>query len=237
MPYLIEVEGITCVGKTTAIPCIKETIEAAGVSVRCVKEPGTTIIGDKIRELLGLKDFDVFTPLTQMLLFLANRADIYRTIHYHDNPPDVIVSDRGYGSTMVYQVMMNKAENSKRLQGILNLAVAEILYKDLKIVNQEMTENPNYYTHSTPTIFLDALPEKALERSDRRYEPRDRLKTYDRNAFLTHATRARNCFYRYYNKIVNEDDVFLLIDANGKKHEVWKRIEKALSLKLAKLFK
>lgn len=76
---LITFEGLECCGKTTQIKKLKEYLESKNKNVIVVREPGQTIAGQKIREILIQTDYDL-DPVTQMLLFNACRSDIYKKI-------------------------------------------------------------------------------------------------------------------------------------------------------------
>lgn len=65
----LALEGIDMVGKTTQLALLQEAYPKA----RFTREPGATILGEKIRELvLGENDF---SPKSELLLFLADRAE------------------------------------------------------------------------------------------------------------------------------------------------------------------
>ena len=53
----ITFEGIEGVGKSTQINLIEEWIKSKGLSVKLLREPGSTEFGEIIRELLQLIDF------------------------------------------------------------------------------------------------------------------------------------------------------------------------------------
>jgi dTMP kinase len=103
MSLIVEVEGISGAGKTTFIPHLKKFIEEHELSVMTLKEPGTTELGKKIRNLVLSSEYCRLSALTQMFLFLANRSDIYNKI-VKEATEDVIIFDRFLGSTFVYQI-------------------------------------------------------------------------------------------------------------------------------------
>ena len=72
----ITFEGIDGCGKTTHIRFLTETLENLGYSVLCLREPGGTVIGERLRELLLDKAQTRMEARTELLLFEAARAQI-----------------------------------------------------------------------------------------------------------------------------------------------------------------
>ena len=72
----ISFEGIEGSGKSTQIKIISETLQKKGYKVISVREPGGTIVGEKIRDIF-LQDTDEnFDPLTEVLLLYASRKQL-----------------------------------------------------------------------------------------------------------------------------------------------------------------
>jgi len=99
---LIVLEGIDGCGKTTQI----ERLEAALAKFRKVerlREPGGTVVGEKIRELLANPDHMEMTPRTELLLFMAARAQLaVEKIGPALRGGLVVLLDRYYHSTSAY---------------------------------------------------------------------------------------------------------------------------------------
>jgi dTMP kinase len=98
-------EGCEAVGKTTQLKRLEQALIEKGFSVLVTREPGGTLIGEQIRSiLLDAKYADTIQPLTSLLLFNASR---HQWIHEVIKPAlaagKVILSDRSFISTMVYQ--------------------------------------------------------------------------------------------------------------------------------------
>jgi len=78
--YLITFEGNDGSGKTTQIELLKETLKPMGKSVVFTREPGGTKIAESIRGiLLDTKNTDM-SPMTELLLYGAARAQHYETV-------------------------------------------------------------------------------------------------------------------------------------------------------------
>jgi dTMP kinase len=106
MPGLfVTFEGGEACGKSTQVKRLVRQLEKRGRTVLAVHEPGFTETGSAIRQLLlHAKAGDSMRSETELLLFAASRAQLVReTIWPALEKGSVIVSDRFYDSTTVYQ--------------------------------------------------------------------------------------------------------------------------------------
>jgi dTMP kinase len=102
--FLLTLEGGEGGGKTTQIVRLRNTLTKAGYDVVVLREPGGTVISEQIREVvLSAKNVGMaFT--TEVLLFQAARAQIYREIVIPSlESGKVVVMDRSRDSSAVYQ--------------------------------------------------------------------------------------------------------------------------------------
>ncbi|MBS1986461.1 dTMP kinase [Candidatus Dependentiae bacterium] len=101
--YLIALEGIDGCGKTTLTAQLARLLSDKGVAVVTTREPGQTGLGMKIRALIQERSVPM-CPQAEYLLFAANRAQ-----HFHEfilpqlSSGNVIISDRFFDSSLVYQ--------------------------------------------------------------------------------------------------------------------------------------
>lgn len=105
--FLITLEGGEGGGKTTQIVRLRDRLTKAGKDVVVLREPGGTVISEQIREVvLSSKNAGIaFT--TEVLLFQAARAQIYREIVLPSLAAGkVVVMDRSRDSSVVYQGMV-----------------------------------------------------------------------------------------------------------------------------------
>ena len=75
-PYFFVFDGVDGAGKTTQIRRFKAWLEAQGQTVEICRDPGSSELGERIRELL-LQSTDV--PIgnrAEMLLYMAARAQL-----------------------------------------------------------------------------------------------------------------------------------------------------------------
>jgi dTMP kinase len=96
-------EGIEGSGKSTQAARLEASLAAAGIAVRRTREPGGTPFAEEIRKLvLNLGEEPVF-PETELLLFLAARAQHVRgLIAPAMRAGQVVICDRFTDATLAY---------------------------------------------------------------------------------------------------------------------------------------
>ena len=101
----ISLEGGECVGKSTQIERLAERLRDLGHKVIVTREPGGTPLGESIRHLLKhAPEGRGMTPYTELLLFLASRAELVRKVIMPAlDQGSWVLSDRFLDSTTVYQ--------------------------------------------------------------------------------------------------------------------------------------
>jgi dTMP kinase len=102
----ITFEGIEACGKSTQANYLYNYLESRRINSILTKEPGGTILGDLIRNIvLHEKVF----PIAELLLFLADRNQhINETILPYLEQGYVVLCDRFYHSTYAYQASGRK---------------------------------------------------------------------------------------------------------------------------------
>jgi len=100
----ITFEGIEGSGKTTQIKRLVSVLEAKGYDCVLTREPGATKIGEKIRAILLDANHTAMLPITELLLYEADRAQHVREVIEPALAANkVVVSDRCFDATTVYQ--------------------------------------------------------------------------------------------------------------------------------------
>lgn len=203
--FLITFEGGEGGGKTTQIVRLRDRLTKIGLDVVVLREPGGTVISEQIREVvLSSKNVGIaFT--TEVLLFQAARAQIYREIVLPSLAAGkVVLMDRSRDSSVVYQ-------------GIVR-GFGETLIEEL---NNISTKN----TFPDLTILLDLPVEVGLERR-RESGKVDRL---DMESIGFHRQVREG-----YLKIANDDKTkrWVILDASKTLEEVeaaiWSIVQKRL---------
>lgn len=101
---LITLEGGEGAGKTTQCGLLREWLTGAGLCVTCTREPGGTVLGERLRSLLLDPELGPTSPSAEMLVFSAARAEtVARVIRPALARGEVVLCDRFVDSSMVYQ--------------------------------------------------------------------------------------------------------------------------------------
>ncbi len=100
----ITLEGPEGSGKTSQIPPLAEFLKQQGFRTLTTREPGGTEIGDQVRAVLTNLDNTSMHPRTEILLFLAARAQLVeQCIRPALDQGSLVLCDRYADSTLAYQ--------------------------------------------------------------------------------------------------------------------------------------
>ena len=107
----ITLEGVDGAGKTTHIEFIKNYLSDLNINYVMTREPGGTVLGEKLRDILL---HDVMTPETETLLMFAARSEhIHKVINPSLKAGVIVVSDRFTDATYAYQSGGKNVETKK----------------------------------------------------------------------------------------------------------------------------
>lgn len=192
MPFMI-IEGGEGAGKDTQIDLLsKKLVHEHTVFTR---EPGGTRIGEKVRAiLLG----ETMCPETEMLMFLAARAELVRTvIRPAVTAGKLVISNRFGLSTIAYQ-----------MYGREQLHLLPLLKEVSKHILGDL-EPPH-------CILLDVTPEVGIRRVEGRGDGKTR---FDAERYSFHE-RVRQGYLNHFN----DDGRGVCIDAHASTEEVAEHI-------------
>ena len=100
----IVMEGPDGSGKTTQINMLEQYLKEAGYECLITREPGGTVIGEEVRELILNPEYKEMSPVTEMLLYAASRAQlVHEVIGPALEAGRIVISDRFVDSSIVYQ--------------------------------------------------------------------------------------------------------------------------------------
>lgn len=97
----ITLEGMDGAGKSTHIPTIVDALEARGIQVVSTREPGGTILGEHLRDILLHQAMEPETEA--LLMFAARREHIASVIAPALACGKYVVSDRFSDASFAYQ--------------------------------------------------------------------------------------------------------------------------------------
>jgi dTMP kinase len=145
--FFVAFEGGEGAGKSTQVKALAARLAAAGREVVVTREPGGTPIGATIRALLLDEASHRMTPITEALLYAADRAQhVAEVVRPAINRRAVVISDRYLDSSLAYQGAARPIDSD-----------------DVEAINEVATGG------MTPdlTVLLDIDPVLGLERSGR----------------------------------------------------------------------
>ena len=98
---IISFEGIEGVGKSTQIELLKNFLEKNSKSVEVFREPGSTLSGEKIRDIL-LDDQYELSSKTELLLMFSARSELVNK-KINNSTADYLLLDRFFDASLAYQ--------------------------------------------------------------------------------------------------------------------------------------
>jgi dTMP kinase len=204
MSLFITFEGGEGSGKSVQAKALFRRLSQLAIPALLTHEPGGTSFGRRLgRWLKWAQDADI-SPLTELMLFNASRAQLVAEVLQPNlKSGKVVISDRYADSTTVYQgygrgldLEMVKATNNAATQGL----------------------TPNL------TILLDILAEEGLAR--KRAKRQDR---FEQEALAFHQKVRKG----YLKLAAEEPERWLVVDASQSKRKIadiiWQRVSQLLS--------
>ena len=200
----ITFEGGEGCGKSTQIKRLKETLENEGIEVLLTREPGGTWLSEEIRHLIKDQMTDAPCDRSELLLFLAARAQLVRNvIRPALEAGKWVLSDRFSDSTLAYQGYGRGLPLGDLRQ--MNDFACEGLKPDL-------------------TLLLDVDPEVARARMRSREAATNTTADRMERAGEEFHARLRTGFAELAKA---EPERIVTIDANGTPDEVWDLVWKS----------
>jgi dTMP kinase len=203
MSLFVTFEGGEGCGKSTQSRRLYHRLQKLAIPVLLVHEPGVTVLGKKIRRLLKWSEGVKISPVAELLMFNAARAQLVdEVIKPALKKNAIIICDRYADSTTAYQGYGRGID-----PGIVAAAN--------KIGMQE--------TAPALTILLDMPVEEGLRRKTREQADRFQKET------LSFHRRIRE---GYLKLAAAKPERWLVIDATGSKEEIadiiWRKISRLL---------
>src|SRR4030042_2493688 len=97
-------EGIDCSGKSIQASRMHDQLKKLGFPVMLIRDPGGTVISEKIRSLLLDRSHHAMDPLTEMFLYEAARTQmVAEIIKPALTRNEIVLCDRFTDSTICYQ--------------------------------------------------------------------------------------------------------------------------------------
>lgn len=144
-------EGGEGAGKSTQSRLLKDTLEAAGHTVLLTFEPGDTVVGQALRQIVLSPSTGELSHRTEALLYAADKAEHVDTVVLPALARgEVVITDRYVDSALAYQG-----------------AGRDLVLAEVESVNRWATADLRPHL----TVVLDLAPQTGLDR----FEERDRI--------------------------------------------------------------
>ncbi|MGB9682659.1 MAG: dTMP kinase [bacterium] len=152
MPF-ITLEGIDGSGKSTLSNLLQERLRELRIPFIAVREPGGTIVGERIREFL-LDPSAKLSPIDEVYLYATSRSALVREVILPSIRSKLIISERYIDSSLAYQGY-GKGVPLKFIYEVNRPAIMDIF--------------------PVLTVLLDASPEDCFKRLNDRQKDRIEL--------------------------------------------------------------
>ena len=200
----ITIEGGEGAGKSTLMDRLAGWLESNGRRVVSTREPGGTVLAEKIRAILLDDQHGELSSQSELLLVFASRAQhLEELIRPALARGDTVLCDRFTDASWAYQ------GGGRQMPDEWIATLEEMVHGDLK---------PDF------TLLLDLPVEQGLERASRRGEA-DRFEQESLRFF----NRVRQA---YLARAEFNPKRFEIIDASGDLDQVWVQIESVLERRL-----
>ncbi len=206
----ITLEGMEGCGKSTQCALLVEHFTRLGFDVLQTLEPGGSVLGKELRHILLDPANSDLSPVSELFLYLADRAQHVGTVIRPALAQDrVVICDRFADSTVVYQGYGRGLEPSLLRQ--LNDTAVQGLWPDA-------------------TVLLDLAPEQGLRRALTRNMRENKARTEGRfeAESLAFHTRVREGYLTW--AALNRER-FLVVDADRTPEQVFAAILRGLEEK------
>jgi len=198
-PKFIVFEGIDGCGKGTSVKFAKDMLDDRGIPCACVRDPGKTRIGEKIRSILLDPDHEEMSRETELLLYVAARAQLLaEQIEPLLDEGKFVICDRFDLSTLTYQYVFGGWDNEIPIETTTQVFVGQ-------------RKGPDHY------ILLDVPAEIGKQRVGKN---KDRQEQKSCEIF----ERVRQRYLMYADKWNN----ITVIDASGSVDDMLAEVEKEL---------
>ncbi len=187
-------EGIDGSGKSTMVEYVGRWLAEVGVKWWCIREPGGTRLGERLREILLQTQGLVVHEWAELLLYTASRAQqVHETVRSRLERGTWILADRYVDATLAYQGY-GRGLDPEKIRTVHQWATGG-LWPDI-------------------TVLLDCPVDTARRRRMRRPGATDRLEAED-------AAFHRRVRAGYLELAQREPQRYLVIDASPGFDRVW----------------
>ncbi len=215
----IVLDGVDGVGKGAQLDRLQQVVEAGGIEVVRARDPGGTVIGDRIRHVLLDYDLSQMDVRCEAFLFMASRAQLAsEVIRPALAKGNMCLGDRYVSATCAYQGAAG--------------------YDPARVIELARFAVEDVWPHLT--IILDMESRKALKRTGRNVKPQRRSAVAQGQQMLFHdvhtdamESRPLEFHGRVREMFHGLPDLYpapvTIVDGNGSVDEVHDRVMEAIA--------
>ncbi len=139
----ISFEGIEGSGKSTQIELLESSLKNLGHDVKKLREPGTTLLGERVREIFLEDNDETVDPITEAFLLYASRKHLDQNVLRKNlDKGFIVIADRYADATLAYQCYGKG----------LRMDFIDLIHKESKLLTPDLT------------FYLDISAKKSKER-------------------------------------------------------------------------
>ncbi len=139
----ISFEGIEGSGKSTQIELLESSLKNLGHDVKKLREPGTTLLGERVREIFLEDNDETVDPITEAFLLYASRKHLDQNVLRKNlDKGFIVIADRYADATLAYQCYGKG----------LRMDFIDFIHKESKLLTPDLT------------FYLDISAKKSKER-------------------------------------------------------------------------
>jgi dTMP kinase len=181
----ITFEGIECAGKSTQVKFLADYLLQKNIQIHCTREPGGTVLGDQLRQLLASHAYQVDAVSELLMMFASRSAHVSEVIRPMLQSGTWVLCDRFVDASYAYQGAGRQV--SQQTIASLELLTCQDVKPDI-------------------TFLLDLPISQMLERMQERSTGPDRIEL-ESQAFFEQVRAA------YLQRASDEPDRFVVLDA------------------------
>lgn len=107
----ITFEGLDFCGKSTQVQLLEKYLIENGKQVKIIREPGGTVISEKVRDILLDKKNSEMSVETELILFAGSRSQLVQEVIIPALEKNIyVISDRFHDSSIAYQAFGRKID-------------------------------------------------------------------------------------------------------------------------------
>jgi dTMP kinase len=162
-------------GKTTQTHLLKTRLEQQGSKVALFRDPGSTRIGERIRQILLNPDHQEMAMRCEMLLYMAARAQMMRELIIPAlKDGATVICDRFVSSTLAYQ-LGGDGLTSEEIKSVANIAIWSrwpdlTLILDIPLERSSKRVQPKFMLPFPEDIKSELAREMTKDRIEQRSE-------------------------------------------------------------------